>query len=145
MSGAIDRVAGRADRAHDVADTLCVQCLAQASDVDVHGPRLDINIMAPHRVEQLLARKDPPGIPQQMAQEAEFRRAEMDRLARARHPVRGEIHLYIGEMQHLLPGTRLSAPDHGAQPGDEFARAERLDDIVVGTAVEPAYPVTFLA
>src|SRR5207245_7246791 len=113
--------------------------------MDVDGPGLDVNIMAPDRVEQLLAREDSPRVPQEMTQEAEFRRTEVDRLAGARYPVRGEIHRYVGELQHLLHGARLGSPDHRVQSGDEFTRAERLDNIVVRTTVEPAHPVALFA
>src|SRR5467141_2211899 len=113
--------------------------------MDVDSPGLDVNIMAPDRVEQLLAREDSPRVPQEMTQESKFRRTEMDRFAGARYPVRGEIHRHVGEMQHLLHRARLGSPDHRAQSGDEFARAERLDDIVVRTAVEPAHSVALFA
>src|ERR1700730_8087174 len=144
-SGTIDRVAGRADGADDVTDTICIQCLAQPPDVDVDSPGLDIHIMAPDCVEQLLAREDASGVPQQMTQKAEFRRTEMDRFAGARYPVRAEIHRHVGEMEHLIHGARLGSPDHRAQSGDELTRAERLDDIVVGAAVEPAHSVALFA
>src|SRR3984893_12080605 len=94
-SGAIDRVAGRANRPDDVTDTICIQCLAHPPDVDVHRPRLDIHSVTPDCVEQLLAREDLPRVSQQMTQESKFRRTEMDRFAGARYPVRGEIHRYI--------------------------------------------------
>ena len=68
MRRMIDRVAGRADRAHDVGIAIRVQRFAQAADVDVDGPRLDIDIVTPHGVEQLLARENPSGISHQVTQ-----------------------------------------------------------------------------
>ena len=62
-------------------------------------------------VEQLLARKDPARMLQEMPQQAEFGRAEMDRLAGARDPMRREIHRDIGIAQHLFARIRLGAPD----------------------------------
>src|SRR5207253_3588406 len=81
--GTVDRVPGRANRPDDVADRACVQRLAQPPDVDVHRACLDVNIMPPDRIEQLLAREDTTGIPQEMTQQAKFRWAEMNRLAGA--------------------------------------------------------------
>ena len=68
MRRVIDRVAGGADGAYDVDIAKRVQCFAQAAYVDVDSARLDINVVAPHRVEQLLAGKHPPGISQEVTQ-----------------------------------------------------------------------------
>ena len=62
----------------------------------VDGARLDIDVLAPHRVEQLLAREDAAGMLHEVAQQAELGRAEMDRLAAARHPVRDQVHDDVG-------------------------------------------------
>ena len=77
----------------------------------------------------------------QITQQAKFGRAEVDGLTGARHPVRGGIDFHIGELHYILRGAGLGPPHHRTQTGDEFARAERLDDIVVGAAVETAHPV----
>jgi len=99
LGGAVDRVAGRADGAHDVGIPVRVQCLAQAAYVHVDSPRLNINIVAPNRVEKLLAGENPSGISHQVAQQAKLGRAEMDRFAATRHAMRGEIHRDIGELR----------------------------------------------
>ncbi len=49
--------------------------------MDVDRAQLDLGILAPHLVEQLLAREDAARVLQEVAQQAEFGRAEMDRLA----------------------------------------------------------------
>ena len=72
----------------------------------VDGARLDIDVVAPDRVQQLLAREHPARMLHQMAQQAEFGRAEMDGLAGPRHPVGGEIHRHLAELQRLLGGVR---------------------------------------
>src|SRR5206468_2653250 len=33
--------------------------------------------------------------------------------------------------QHAVPGLRLEPPPDGADPGDQLAQAERLDDVIV--------------
>ena len=55
MRRVIDRVASRANRAYDIGIAIHIQCLAQAADMYVDRPRFDIDIVAPNRVEQLLA------------------------------------------------------------------------------------------
>jgi len=60
--GMIQSVAGRADRAHDVDGVIGVQCFAQTADVNIDGPRLDIDIMAPDRIRTTArARRTDPG------------------------------------------------------------------------------------
>jgi hypothetical protein len=55
LLGAINRVAGRTDRPHNVAIPYRIQRLAEPADVNVDSPRLDKDVMAPDGVEQLLA------------------------------------------------------------------------------------------
>src|SRR5277367_2632006 len=51
----VERIAGGAHCADGIARVVGVERLAQASDMDVDRARLDIDIRAPHGIEQLLA------------------------------------------------------------------------------------------
>src|ERR1700728_1849804 len=55
----VERVAGAAHGADGVGALAAVERLAQAANMDVHGALVDIDVAAPHPVEQLLAAKDP--------------------------------------------------------------------------------------
>ena len=80
-----------------------------------------------------------------MLEQAELGRAERDRRAAAAHAVRGDVHLDVGISQ-LLAGQRRPHPaKHGADAGDQLARAERLGDIIVGAGLEAADAVALLA
>ena len=105
----------------------------------------EFRVVPPDAVEQLLAREDAARVLQEMAQQPEFGRAEMDRLAGTVGAMRHQVHLEIGVAQHAVFRLLLGAPDHGAHPRDQLVRAERLDDIVVGAAVQTANPVALLA
>ena len=107
--------------------------------MDVDGARLDIDVLAPHRVEQLLAREDAAGMLHEMAQQAELGRAEMDRLAGARHAMRHQVHHDVGVAQRLVGQRRPDAAQHGADARDQLGRRERLGDVVVGAGVEAAH------
>ena len=54
MGRMIDRVAGRADSTYDVGIAMSIQRFAQSADVDIDSPRFDIDVMAPHSIQQLL-------------------------------------------------------------------------------------------
>src|SRR5438552_1522731 len=68
MSRVVERVAGGSHRADDIGCAAGVQRLAQAADMDVDGPRLDVDVMAPDRVQQLLAREHAPGMQHKITQ-----------------------------------------------------------------------------
>src|SRR3546814_14568400 len=75
---AVERVAGRAHGANEIGLTTLVQCLAQAADVHIDGARLDVDVAAPDRIQELLASEYPPRMLHQVAQQAELRRPEVD-------------------------------------------------------------------
>ena len=63
-----------------------VERLAQAADVDVDGADLDVDVLAPDPVEQLLAARDPARALHQRVEQAELGRAEVDVALAALHP-----------------------------------------------------------
>src|SRR5580693_10069814 len=81
----VERIAGAAHGADRIDGVTAVERLAQAADMDVDGPLVDIDVAAPHPVEQLLAGKHPAGTFHQEFEQAELGRAEIDRAGRARH------------------------------------------------------------
>src|SRR5205085_2116541 len=89
---------------------------AQSPNMDINGAQFDFRVLAPYLVEQLLARKHPARLLQEMPQQAELGRAEVDRLSGARDPVRHEIHRDIGIAQRRFARIRLRPPDDRAQP-----------------------------
>src|SRR5580704_15355247 len=83
----VQRVAGAAHGADRIDGVAAVERLAQAADMDVDGALVDIDVAAPHPVEQLLAGKNPAGAFHQVFEQAELGRPEIDRAARSRHPL----------------------------------------------------------
>ena len=82
-----------------------VEGLAQAADVHVDGTCVDVRIVLPHGIEQLLARKDAAGMLDQMPEQAEFGRAELHRLAAASHPVRLHVHVDVARRSSCSPAS----------------------------------------
>src|SRR5260370_34979517 len=77
----IERVSRRTDSADDIAVAGDVEGLAQSADMDIDRPRLDIDILAPHRIEELLTRINATGMQHEEAERTKFRRAEVNGLA----------------------------------------------------------------
>jgi len=145
VAGRFEGVAGRADGPDQIVLALAVERLAEPPDVDVDGALVDIGIVAPHRVDELVAREHPPGMLHQEPEEAELGRAERDRAAAARHLELGEIHLDVADPEPLVGDRRPRTAQHRADAGDDLGRRERLRHVVVGAGVEPAHAVALLA
>ncbi|OIQ63275.1 hypothetical protein GALL_551850 [mine drainage metagenome] len=79
-----------------------------------------------------------------VAQQAERRHIERER-TEALHAVLARKVIARSSTFCRRPGARLRAAQQGAQPGQQFARAERLGQIVVGADFEADHPVDFLA
>ena len=56
-----------------------------------------------------------------------------------------QIHLDIAVTEDLIGHARRRPAQHGPHPRHQFARRERLDQIVVGTGIEAADPIGLLA
>src|ERR1700704_2736296 len=83
----VERVAGAAHGADRIGGAAAIERLAQASDMDVDGALVDIDVAAPDAVEQLLPREHPAGILHQEFEQPEFGGAERHVAAGARHPL----------------------------------------------------------
>ena len=81
----------------------------------------------------------------QEAQQAEFGRPQMHRLALAGHPMGREIHRHVAVGQLVGGERRARAAQHGIEPRGELGRRERLGDVIVGAGVQRADLVAFLA
>ncbi len=110
----------------------------------VDRARLDINVLAPHRVEQLLAREDTAGMLHEVAQQAKLGGAKMHRLAAADHTVGDQVHDDVGVGKRLVGQRGPDAAQHGADTRHQLGRRERLGDVVVGAGVEAAHAIALL-
>src|SRR5580698_6032129 len=91
----VQRIAGAAHGADRIDGVAAVERLAQAADMDVDGALVDIDVAAPHPVEQLLAGEHPAGAFHQEFEQAELGRAEIDWAGRARHALLLAIELEV--------------------------------------------------
>src|SRR5436305_1217960 len=116
---------------------------ADLGDVHVDGTGTGVRRVPPHRGEQLLPRVHPTRPVQQVGQQVELGRGEVDRGAAGldRAPLRVE-HDPAGPPYPLLPvGWTGGAAQHRLDPRDQLARAERLGQVVVATLFQPEDPV----
>src|SRR4051795_7058626 len=113
---------------------------AQLPDVDVHRSRVTCERVAPDALEQLVAGQHEPAVVEQLPEEVELLRRELDLLAGDEHlpppdvdlevPVPDLLRLHLSPLRDASPQDRLDA-------GDELTRVEGLRQIVVGADLEP--------
>ena len=128
---AVADVAHRLDRAASVVAELA----AQVADVDVEHLGARVELEAPHRVEELLARQHLVGMPQQMGEQLELARREVDVAAVVGHAA-GE---QVGADPARLEDGRGALPrpsQVGAHAREHLREGERLRDVVVRAPVE---------
>ena len=65
---------------------------------------------------------------------------ELHHASRAGHSARDQVHLEIGNRQAQRFGGP-PAPDERSNPGQQLGEGERLDQIIVGSAVEADHPI----
>src|SRR6202035_5798177 len=104
---------GSAHGADRIGGAAAIERLAQASDMDVDGALVDVDVTAPDAVEQLLARKHPARVLHQEFEQAEFGRPERNVAAGARDPLLLAVELDVACGEHAGNALRLGPPQQG--------------------------------
>ena len=119
-------------RVHQARLAFLLELLPQVADVD-RDHVVVVRLVAPHRREQLLARKHLPRMAEQVLEQVELsgREAELSRPAPRR--VRGRLELDISEPQ---PVGRTRTPQQRAHAREQLLVGEGFHEVVVGAAVE---------
>src|ERR1700722_19576987 len=99
--GFVEGVAGSADGSDGIAFAAAGERLAQAPDVDVDRAFVDLRRLPPHAIQQLRAREHPAGLLQEIFEQPELGRAEMDVARAAPHPPRLPVEIEIARIETL--------------------------------------------
>ena len=119
---------------------------AQTADANVNAARRYERFAAPDSGEKFFASENAAGMRGQMIEKAEFEEAGGNESVRTRDAIQAEIDEQIIEFQLLMPfWSRFGPPEKKFHTGNEFARAERLGDIVVGAGFEGGDKIGFAA
>ncbi len=102
---------------------------------------LDLAAGAPDRIEQLVAAEHAARVFHEELDQAVFGRADLQLPAAPFHPVRHRVEPEVARLDRLAGQRGPHAPQHGRDAGQQFARGERLGDIVVGPGLQAAHPV----
>src|SRR5258708_6509266 len=98
----IQSVPRGADGTDHVQFTIDIHGLAQAPDMHIDRSWLDMNIVAPHSVQQLLTGKHTARVLHEEFQQPKFVRTRMHTQAVMGHPIRRQLHFTILKRQLSL-------------------------------------------
>src|SRR6266849_1270466 len=119
---------------------------AQAADVHVHAARSDETIGAPDGIEKLVARENTVRPRSQEVEQPEFKRAERNGLPGMTDAIGRRIDGQLADLNGAgRVGRRLRAAEQRFDARQQFARAERLGDVIVGAHLQAHDAVGFFA
>src|SRR6266849_6581775 len=119
---------------------------AQAADVDVHAAWSDETIGAPNGIEKLVARENAVRPRSKVIKQPEFERAERNGLPGMTDAIRRRINGQFADLNGAgRVRGRLCAAEQRFDARQQFARAERLGDVIIGAHLQAHNAVGFFA
>ena len=128
--------------------------LADALDVDVHGPGVSDVLIAPDLIEELLSCEHPVRGGRKEVEEFQLLRGHVDVLSLVGDRVVREVDDKVRILDDLVPGVpcggvlcggRVVAAKHRLDPGNEFLRVKGLLHVVVRPELQSQHLVEDLA
>src|SRR3954447_3376883 len=125
-----------ADRMKEPGLATGFQLPPEIGDEHLDGVRDRERVVAPHLVEQLLARDDQTLVAHQVLEQLELALRQLDLAVAARHLVGVGVERQVAHAQrgHAARGP---APQQRAHAGEQLLALERLDQVVVRADVQP--------
>ena len=111
----------------------------------IHGALLDVDMVTPDLVKQLATAVNPLRMPHQVLQQLEFGRADFEWLLLPAHAVGIGVQTQQPDIDHPPRLFRRAPTQHGPDAGQQFARRKGLDDVVIGTRIQPGDAVRLIA
>src|SRR3954470_11242418 len=111
----------------------------QLADMDVDGASVTRERVAPHTLEQLVARQHEPAMVEQLPQQIEFLRCELNLLFADTHLTATGVDVEVAVLDRLaleIAAVGRRAAQDRLHARDELPRVEGLRQIVVGTDLE---------
>src|SRR4029450_10692161 len=116
---------------------VALELLAQAADVDGHGPRVESGRVAPDLTHQLVAREDASGVGGEEPEQIEFLCGEADQLAVPARLAPRRVQLEAANRDPFARRpARAGTAEHRLHARRQLAWGEGLRDIVVGAQLE---------
>src|SRR5690348_15487745 len=118
--------------------------LAQTPNVNIDRSRRNERCFVPDGIEQFVASKYPAAMRRKVLQQAEFANSGENIASANLDGHRRHINLEVAKSQNLDPRCHVShSTEHGADTGDQFARAEGLRNVIVAAQLEALDAIRF--
>src|SRR5258706_13802406 len=115
-------------------------------DVCVHCPRVRIILITPHRVQQTIATERFHRMSDEVGEQGELLRRQLDRLPGAQHFVATHVYFDIAESINLrCRGVRRSSSEHSLNAGHQFGNGEWVGDVIIRGELQAHHFVDLLA
>src|SRR5215213_2693979 len=125
-----------ADAPHGRDHDAVTELLANLRDVHIDGASVAEPVVAPHAVEDLLARQREAGALGEEAQQVELLGGELDRRIVDQHLAPADVDRDRARLYDLGRRASVDTPQHRLHPGDQLGRGERLGEVVVAAELE---------
>ena len=113
--------------------------------MNIDGARLNVDIRTPDRVEQLFAREHAAGVLDEIIQQAEFGRPEMNFDIVASDAMGRAVNADVADPDTVLCQGGPDAAHDSADACGELRHRERLGHVIVRAGVETTDPVRLLS
>ena len=137
---AFEHVPGAAFGVQEAGLVAFLELAAQVGDEDVDRVGRRHRVIAPDLVEQALARDDEALVVHQVLEQLELAVGQLDLALAALHLAGVGVERQVADLQRGR-AARRPPPQQRPDPRQQLLALERLDQVVVGAAVEPADPV----
>src|SRR5947209_2673341 len=134
----VKRIAGAPNGPDWIDFAIQVKRAAQAADMHIHRPLVDVNIAAPYAIEKLRAREYVPRPLHQKFKQPELGRAKLALARATQNAPLVAVELNVATVKCICHPLRPSAPQQGADAREKLGNRERLHDIIVGAGGEAA-------
>jgi hypothetical protein len=132
-------VAGSPDRVQQSRLGFGLELAAQIGDENLDRVRRGEGVIAPHLVEQALARDHDALVAHQILEQLELTLGELDRALATDDLVGIDVQREIAYPQRRRPPGRAAA-QQGTDAREQLLALERLDQIIVRARIEPLHP-----
>src|SRR5215469_1058921 len=123
---------------------IALDFLAQAADVNIDRARRNKWSFLPHCIEQLIPGEDAASMRRKILKETELTHGGQDIVSADLNRHAGDVDFEIAEAKHLCPGSRVTqSAQHSSNACHEFARTERLGDVVIAAQFQPFHAISF--
>jgi hypothetical protein len=117
---------------------VCFELAAQRADMNLDDVGV-VGVVAPDLREQLMLRENQAALADEIGEEAQLGRGQLERRAGARRQAGLLVHHDVAGFDRRAEAA--CPPQHGTHPGEQLLEGERLDQVVVGAEFEAAQPV----